>query len=140
MAQHDPSKTPVEEPSYGTFTPPIPQQIVVQPSIPFPAPPNFYQNSNPYHSVPVGYHYATVVEGIPVRERRLPCCGIGIGWILFLCGFFFAGIPWCVGAFILLCVGVDYREKPGLIACTIGVALLAVALFFGLTNDDLLDW
>lgn len=23
-----------------------------------------------------------VVEGLPVRERRLPCCGIGFGWFL----------------------------------------------------------
>lgn len=28
-----------------------------------------------------GEGYA-VVEGRPVRERRLPCCGIGIGWLL----------------------------------------------------------
>lgn len=36
----------------------------------------------------VGYQaYGAVVEGIPVREHqirepRLPCCGIGIGWML----------------------------------------------------------
>lgn len=23
-----------------------------------------------------------VAEGTPVRERRLPCCGIGLGWFL----------------------------------------------------------
>ncbi|KAL5990005.1 hypothetical protein ACLOJK_010901 [Asimina triloba] len=40
----------------------------------------------------------------------------------FLAGFFFAAVPWYIGAFILLFVGVDYREKAGLIACTIGVS------------------
>ncbi|GFS43170.1 ribosomal protein L18ae/LX family protein [Actinidia rufa] len=37
----------------------------------------------------------------------------------FLVGFFLGAIPWYIGAFILLCVRVDYREKPGLIACMI---------------------
>lgn len=40
----------------------------------------------------------------------------------FIFGFFFAAIPWYIGAFILLCSRVDYREKPGLIACTIAVS------------------
>ncbi|KAF2305419.1 hypothetical protein GH714_005111 [Hevea brasiliensis] len=29
------------------------------------------------------------------------------------------GIPWYVGTFVLLCVQVDYREKPGYVACAI---------------------
>lgn len=41
----------------------------------------------------------------------------------FLAGFFFAAVPWYVGAFILLFVGVDYREKAGLLACTIGASI-----------------
>lgn len=35
--------------------------------------------------IPVGYQpipYTIVAEGIPIRERRLPCGGIGIGWVL----------------------------------------------------------
>lgn len=40
----------------------------------------------------------------------------------FVTGFFLGGIPWYVGAFIALCVQVDYREKPGYIACAIAVS------------------
>ncbi|GKB53542.1 hypothetical protein Tco_0904295, partial [Tanacetum coccineum] len=25
-----------------------------------------------------------VAEGRPVRQRRLPCCGIGVGWLFLL--------------------------------------------------------
>lgn len=42
----------------------------------------------------------------------------------FVAGFFFASIPWYVGAFILLFVAQDHREKPGLIACSIAVSML----------------
>ncbi|KAI8557997.1 hypothetical protein RHMOL_Rhmol04G0054500 [Rhododendron molle] len=74
------------------------------------------------HSFFIDLGYA-VAEGRPVRERRLPCCGIGCGWFLFIIGFFLAAIPWYVGAIILLCVrSVDYREKPGYIACTVAVS------------------
>ncbi|KAG6480463.1 hypothetical protein ZIOFF_063963 [Zingiber officinale] len=69
------------------------------------------------------------VEGTPVSLPRLPCCGLGVGWLLyvnlaltllkFILGFLLASIPWYVGAFILWCVRVDDREKPGLVACTI---------------------
>ncbi|KQK07180.1 60S ribosomal protein L18a-like protein [Brachypodium distachyon] len=70
------------------------------------------------------------VEGLPVREPRLPFCGVGIGWTLFLLGFFIAAIPWYIGAFILFFVALDHREKPGLIACTIAgiFALVPFAL------------
>ncbi|KAG9443163.1 hypothetical protein H6P81_019017 [Aristolochia fimbriata] len=37
---------------------------------------------------------------------------------LFIIGFFFASIPWYVDTFIVLYARVDYREKPGFIACT----------------------
>ncbi|KAL5997533.1 hypothetical protein ACLOJK_008463 [Asimina triloba] len=81
---------------------------------------------------------AAVAEGRPMREPRLPCCGIGLGWFLyaaeiseellgfqfmFIIGFFLAAIPWYVGALIVLCSRVDYREKPGFIACTIAVSI-----------------
>ncbi|KAG6477104.1 hypothetical protein ZIOFF_066356 [Zingiber officinale] len=80
-----------------------------------PGPPYYVQV---YQAVP-GY---APVEGRPVRLPRLACCGLGIGWLLFILGFFLAAIPWYVGAFIMLCVRVDYREKPGLVACTIAVS------------------
>ncbi|KAH7512773.1 hypothetical protein FEM48_Zijuj12G0125800 [Ziziphus jujuba var. spinosa] len=64
-----------------------------------------------------------VAEGRPVRERRLPCCGLGFGWFLFIIGFFLAAIPWYIGAIILLCARVDHREKPGYIGCVVAVIL-----------------
>lgn len=41
----------------------------------------------------------------------------------FIVGFVFGAIPWYIGAFILLCVRTDRREKAGLVACTIAVSL-----------------
>ncbi|MFS7994513.1 hypothetical protein Hanom_Chr12g01106961 [Helianthus anomalus] len=106
---------------YGTFQgvrnyPPHP----VVTGFPQPSPPAV----NPYvypHQADPGY---AVAEGRPVSEHRLPCCGIGIGWFLFIIGFFLAAIPWYVGAFILLCAQYDAREKPGYVACLIAVRFL----------------
>uniref|UniRef100_A0A8R7V8B0 60S ribosomal protein L18a-like protein n=1 Tax=Triticum urartu TaxID=4572 RepID=A0A8R7V8B0_TRIUA len=69
-----------------------------------------------------------LVEGLPVREPRLPFCGVGVGWALFLLGFFLAAIPWYIGAFLLFFVALDHREKPGLIACTVA-GIFAVVPF-----------
>ncbi|XP_010924381.1 large ribosomal subunit protein eL20z [Elaeis guineensis] len=132
---------------YGTFqggAPGYPQPAIgfpqpapppgVAPPTSYPPPP--YSAGPPYYSH--GYQsvpgYATVAEGRPLRMPRLPCCGIGIGWFLFIIGFFLAAIPWYVGAFILLCVRVDYREKPGFIACTIAAILAAIAILLGATK------
>ncbi|KAF3334731.1 60S ribosomal protein L18a-like protein [Carex littledalei] len=118
---------PHQQQQYGTFQPSGP--VHSQPAIGFPQPsPPPGSAPLPYSAAGPGYYpqgfqpvsgYA--VEGRPIRLHRnsCSCCGIGIGWILFIAGFFFAAIPWYVGAFILLCVGVDHKEKPGLIACTI---------------------
>ncbi|KAH7859602.1 hypothetical protein Vadar_003096 [Vaccinium darrowii] len=74
-------------------------------------------------------------QGYPVSETRehdrLPCCGCGLGWFLFILGFFLGIIPWYVGAILLLCHrNKDKREKPGYIACAImaviGTILLVV--------------
>ncbi|ONK66698.1 uncharacterized protein A4U43_C06F11040 [Asparagus officinalis] len=78
--------------------------------------------------------YAAVAEGRPLRHPRLPCCGMGMGWFLFIIGFFLAAIPWYVGAFILLCVRVEYREKPGYVACTIAAIVASIAIIFGATK------
>ncbi|KAG7955328.1 hypothetical protein I3843_11G065600 [Carya illinoinensis] len=81
------------EPQYGTFQgvpnypPPPPPPVIglpqpapppgaFQPSAPPSYPPQYYAHG--YQSVP-GY---AIAEGTPVRERRLPCCGIGVGWFL----------------------------------------------------------
>ncbi|XP_021838642.1 60S ribosomal protein L18a-like protein [Spinacia oleracea] len=134
---------PSQQQYYGTFqgvacyTQPPPQPAV---GFPHPAPP-------PGAAVPSAYFtrgYQTVpgyaiAEGRPFREPRLPCCGIGVGWLLFIVGFFFAAIPWYVGALILLCGRVDYREKPGLVACMVASILAVIAIVFGATNgyDDI---
>ncbi|KAJ4821634.1 60S ribosomal protein L18a-like protein [Rhynchospora pubera] len=140
-----------QQQQYGTFQPTGPVYTQSQPAIGFPQPspppgsaaaPPLYAAAGPGY-FPQGLRhqrvsgYAVVTEGQPIRSHHnsVPCCGIGIGWILFIAGFFFAAIPWYVGAFILLCVGVDYKEKPGLIACTIAALIAAVAILLGLTNS-----
>ncbi|CAN6546133.1 unnamed protein product [Malus baccata var. baccata] len=140
---------------YGTFQgvanyyPPPPQpppEPVV--GFPQPVPPPGYSGRPPlpphhhhhhHHHHQHGYQTVTgyaVVEGRPVSERRLPCCGIGIGWLLFITGFFLGGIPWYVGTFILLCVQVDYREKPGYVACTIASILALIAVILSVTKGS----
>ncbi|KAL4202180.1 hypothetical protein AMTRI_Chr02g262380 [Amborella trichopoda] len=128
------SRSKDHPPHYGTF-----QGVPTygQPAIGFPQPvPPPGATSGAYY--PHGYQtvpgYATVAEGQPIREPRLPCCGIGLGWFLFIAGFFLATIPWYIGAFLLLCVRLDYREKAGLITCTIAAALSAIAVILGFTK------
>ncbi|CAA6661338.1 unnamed protein product [Spirodela intermedia] len=88
---------------------------------------------SPYY--PHGYQTVqAVAEGHPVREPRLPCCGVGLGWFLFIIGFFLVAIPWYMGAFLLFCSMVDRREKPGYVACTIAAVLATVAIVVGATN------
>ncbi|KAK9937686.1 hypothetical protein M0R45_014460 [Rubus argutus] len=132
--QHHP---PPSAPEYGTFQgvanypPPPPPGGFPQPVPPPGAadpPPQYYTHG--YQTVP-GY---AVAEGRPVRERRLPCCGIGCGWFLFIIGFFLAAIPWYVGVIMLVCSRVDYREKPGYIACTIAAILATIGIVLGVTK------
>ncbi|KAF5736322.1 hypothetical protein HS088_TW14G00462 [Tripterygium wilfordii] len=128
---------------YGTFQgvanyypppPVVPPHLVV--GIPQPVPP---QASIPNSHFPYGYQtvagYA-VTEGRLEREHRIPCCGMGMGWVLFIIGFFLGGIPWYVGTFILLCVRVDYREKPGYVACAIASILAMLAVTLGATRGS----
>ncbi|KAG0454888.1 hypothetical protein HPP92_023810 [Vanilla planifolia] len=96
-----------------------------------------YPATSPYYSQ--GYQacpggVALVAQGTPFKMERLPCCGLGIGWFLFVTGFFLAAIPWYAGALILLFSRTDYREKPGLIACIIAAVLAANAALMGLTK------
>ncbi|XP_039166754.1 uncharacterized protein LOC108957040 [Eucalyptus grandis] len=94
-----------------------------------PAPAHYYHHG--YHNVP-GY---AVAEGRPVRESRLPCCGIGVGWFLFILGFFLGAIPWYIGLLLLVCGRIDYREKPGYIASTIAAILATIAIVLGVTRE-----
>ncbi|KAG8055932.1 hypothetical protein GUJ93_ZPchr0001g29372 [Zizania palustris] len=154
-----PSAPPPQQ--YGTFGSPSAPGELPQPAVGFPQPtpppgmqhypqpppasyavyppPQTYPAAAPYYAQ--GYQavqgYIPVVEGRPVRVRmrRLPCCGLGLGWFLFITGFFFAAIPWYIGAFVLICVRVhDYREKPGYVACTIAASLAAIAVLLGVTK------
>ncbi|XP_047328123.1 60S ribosomal protein L18a-like protein [Impatiens glandulifera] len=134
------NEPPPPQPSpyyYGTFQgvanycPPPPSY---HPTIglPPPAPPMYPGAGNPHLYYSLGYQTVpayTYAEGRHYSpEHRLPCCGLGIGWLLFLIGFFLGSIPWYIGAFILICVEVDYREKPGLIACLIAGIITVVAV------------
>ncbi|ESQ35098.1 hypothetical protein EUTSA_v10008982mg [Eutrema salsugineum] len=129
---------------YGTFQGvsnyPPPQNSPPVTGFPQPSPPpGAYDSSAPYYAhgyqtVPV---YGGVAEGRPVtvRQRRLPCCGIGLGWFLFIVGFFLGAIPWYIGMFIMI-VGrrIDHREKPGYIACTIAAILATIAVILGVSK------
>ncbi|GFP81134.1 60S ribosomal protein l18a-like protein [Phtheirospermum japonicum] len=137
------SRPPLPPNYYGTFQgvanyqpQPPPQSHSVM-GFPQPAPPPGYSGSTP-HYYPQGYQtvpgYAVYEGGRPFREERLPCCGVGIGWFLFITGFILGAIPWYIGAFLLLCVRLDYREKPGLIACVIAALLAALAVTLGVTK------
>ncbi|KAL6992270.1 hypothetical protein U1Q18_010379 [Sarracenia purpurea var. burkii] len=135
-SEHQPAPPPQNY--YGTFQgvanyqPPPPPLVI---GFPQPAPPPGSSVNPPYYSL--GYQtvpgYA-VAEGRPMTEHRLPCCGLGIGWFLFIIGFFLGAIPWYVGAFILLCARVDYREKPGLVTCMIAAILAVIAISLGATR------
>ncbi|KAM1057817.1 hypothetical protein ACFX13_031771 [Malus domestica] len=134
---------PPPPPEYGTFQgvanyPPPPPPT----GFPQPAPPPGAANpSAPPHPESYAYGYQTVpgyavAEGQPVREHRLRCCGCGLGWCLFIIGFFLATVPWYVGAIILLCARnrMDPREKPGYYACTVGALLATIAIVLGATK------
>ncbi|KAH0467707.1 hypothetical protein IEQ34_002740 [Dendrobium chrysotoxum] len=134
--ERDSSKIPVEIARYGTFA-----QAAVPPIAPLRGSPHLYQQQPQlppaplpaYQVIPVGYQsipYAVVAEGIPIREHRLPCGGIGIGWVLFLSGFLLATVPWYIGALLFLVGALDHREKPGLVACTVAAVLAAVPISF----------
>ncbi|KAL1216119.1 Large ribosomal subunit protein eL20z [Cardamine amara subsp. amara] len=130
--------------SYGTF-----QGVPTYPPPSYPHPPShhpvtgFSQPSPPpgatHHDISVHQYIQAhqtvpgypVSQGRPARERRLPCCGIGIGWFLFIIGFLLGAIPWYIGVFLLVFARIDSREKPGYVACTIAAVLATIAIIFG---------
>ncbi|TVU10658.1 hypothetical protein EJB05_44202 [Eragrostis curvula] len=104
---------------YGTFSPPPPpSQLTPVVGAAYHASPTGFCGQG-VAAFPCPVQQQVFVEGVPVRDPPLPFCGVGIGWVLFLLGFFLAAIPWYTGAFLLFFVALDHREKPGLIACTI---------------------
>ncbi|KAJ6753929.1 60S RIBOSOMAL PROTEIN L18A-LIKE [Salix purpurea] len=133
---HPPPPPPPPQFQYGTFqgVANYPQPYE-RPVIGFPQPvPPPGITADPYaHGYQTVPGYA-VAEGRPVRHRRLPCCGCGVGWFLFIIGFFLGGIPWYVGLFIIACMRIDHREKPGYVACTIAAILATFAIILGATK------
>ncbi|KAL3651107.1 hypothetical protein CASFOL_007510 [Castilleja foliolosa] len=126
-----------QPPPYGTF-----QGVANHPpptviGFPQPVPPPGLSGAPPPPSQYYAHGYQAVVpEGRPLRERRLPCCGIGFGWFLFIIGFFLGSIPWFIGVFLILFSRIDPREKPGYVACTIAAVLATFAFILGLTRID----
>ncbi|CAN6975320.1 hypothetical protein IGI04_036585 [Brassica rapa subsp. trilocularis] len=126
---------------------PLPQQpIATSPLIP---PVHGYQNLpghgggfvNYAQGYPVVPQY-TVVEVRPVREHDVPvpCCGFGMGWFLFIMGFLFGGIPWYLGAVIILFTSVDHREKAGYVACSIASVVYLIAVMLGMAGNINIIW
>ncbi|KAM7271224.1 hypothetical protein ACFE04_030438 [Oxalis oulophora] len=85
------------------------------------------RSSTPFYH---GYQTLPVTVYAIEREHPLPCCGLGLGWFFFIAGFFFGGIPWYIGTFILLVGWRDHREKPGYIACAIALVLACLVPCF----------
>ncbi|KAH7434431.1 hypothetical protein KP509_06G017500 [Ceratopteris richardii] len=113
-------------PYYGTFQgyPGYPQSV--GPGYPSRIPPQYV---------------VEVVPGYPVLEprlrpelSRLPCCGLGAGWCLFISGFFLASLPWYVGVVMLMCTNHDPRERVGLVFCTVAVILSIIGFIIGGTS------
>ncbi|KAK3129352.1 hypothetical protein QOZ80_6BG0478180 [Eleusine coracana subsp. coracana] len=104
---------------YGTFSPPPPpSQLPPVLGAAYQSSPTGFSGQG-VADFPCTVQQQVFVDGVPVPEPPLPFCGVGIGWVMFLLGFFLAGIPWYTGAFLLFFVALDHREKAGLIACTI---------------------
>nr|TKW11891.1 hypothetical protein SEVIR_5G001900v2 [Setaria viridis] len=121
---------------YGTFQGPPSYPPPRPPPLGFPQPVPPPTLSAAHHRV--AYHKAAAPPDYESGVRghghdRLPCCGIGFGWFLFVIGFFLGAIPWYVGAILLCCSTVDHREKPAYVACTIAAALATIAVIIGAT-------
>ncbi|CAM8888134.1 hypothetical protein QQ045_027333 [Rhodiola kirilowii] len=113
-------------PPPGGFPQPAPPPTATYPP---PPPPQYYPQPPP---VP-GY---AMEEGRPARDDRVLFCGCGLGWILFILGFIFGAIPWYVGTLLLLFRRhrMDYREKPGYIACAIAAVFGTIIIIIGVST------
>uniref|UniRef100_A0ACD5VPE5 Uncharacterized protein n=1 Tax=Avena sativa TaxID=4498 RepID=A0ACD5VPE5_AVESA len=122
--------------SYGTFQGPPSYPPPRPPAVGCPQPvqpPGLFSQRNSRNRG--GYHSGAAQDseaGVRgQRYDRLPCCGLGIGWVLFIIGFFLGAIPWYVGAIMLCFYRGDHRERPGLIGCAvaavIGTILIIIA-------------
>ncbi|KAJ0230328.1 hypothetical protein HA466_0308340 [Hirschfeldia incana] len=128
---------------YGTFQgvanypPPVPPpQLLPLPQQPIITSPLILPHGHGYQNL----QEYTVVEVRPVREHDVPCCGFGMGWFLFIMGFLFGGIPWYLGAVIILFTSVDHREKAGYVACSIASVVYLIAVVLGMAGNINIIW
>lgn len=65
---------------------------------------------------------------VGLYDRRLPCCGCGVGWFSFLIGFFMP-LVWYYGTYLFFAPHIqnDPRERSGLAACAIAALVNTVA-------------
>eukprot|EP00250_Pteridium_aquilinum_P010099 c19154_g1_i3 orf=368-937(-) len=124
---YHPSATEASAPLYQQSAPHYYGTFQANPDYPQPTPPTLYPSQQYAYTTVQGY---PVAEGtsVDIEYQRLPCCGIGFGWFLFLIGWFLATMPWFVGAFLLLCTRYDQRERIGLVCCTIGAFVSVIAI------------
>ncbi|KAL9232493.1 hypothetical protein vseg_007601 [Gypsophila vaccaria] len=127
-----PPPPPPPPPHYGTFL-----RFPFAPAIGFPQPLLPIRNYNSrFEPVP-----GKVIVGEPpvIAHHRLPCCGLGYGWFLFIIGFFMAGVPWYAAAIIFLCCEnacLDPREKRAYVCCTIFAVLGIITTILGVMSYD----
>ncbi|PAN32619.1 hypothetical protein PAHAL_5G500200 [Panicum hallii] len=71
---------------------------------------------------------------LAIFERRLPCCGCGIGWSSFLLGFV-CPLIWYFAATLYCCkyYNRDPRERPGLAASAVAALIFTVLAIIALT-------
>nr|VDC61565.1 unnamed protein product [Brassica rapa] len=58
----------------------------------------------------------------------------------FIMGFLFGGIPWYLGAVIILFTSVDHREKAGYVACSIASVVYLIAVMLGMAGNINIIW
>ncbi|NP_001315321.2 uncharacterized protein [Zea mays] len=69
-----------------------------------------------------------------IFERRLPCCGCGIGWSSFLLGFL-CPLIWYFATTLYCCkyYNKDPRERPGLAASAVAALIFTVLALIALS-------
>ncbi|KAK3164081.1 hypothetical protein QOZ80_1AG0012430 [Eleusine coracana subsp. coracana] len=70
---------------------------------------------------------------LAIFERRLPCCGCGIGWSSFLLGFL-CPLIWYFPAILYCCkyYNKDPRERPGLAASAVAALIFTILAIIAL--------
>ncbi|GAU48413.1 hypothetical protein TSUD_99280 [Trifolium subterraneum] len=83
-------------------------------------------NANPNHSINIPDSGSADSATLPthgskvdevVEVKRLGFFGFGYGWDLFILGFFLLGIPWLVGAAVVIAIILDSIERETCTRC-----------------------